>query len=308
MTEDNLREGRKAIIYARVSTKGQADTGVPIGTQLKVCRDWCTSNSVIIAGEYHDDGVSGTTTDRPAFESMMGAIIAKQPHYLVVYDSSRLTRGGNDELNRLKSVLEMFRCEVIYAGIGGLSGSSQAAMYMDAYKATSDSLFVMEQKKKTQESIDRAIAEGRHVSRPVVFAFEEDVPSMPKGRILEEPREHERRDAEGKVYKVTTPATIVKPTAEFFMLVDRGASIEVIAEMWGIDRRVLTDAVKGTRRCSRETFEIPNRYDEYKERYAKAKERGVSDESVFESYRRGIRERRAKEREQRREKLRSKSV
>lgn len=304
MTEevDILKQGKTAIIYARVSTKGQADTGVPIDTQLKVCREWCERNGVKIVATYHDDGVSGTTTDRPAFESMMGSVIAKHPHYLVVYDSSRLTRGGNERLDQLKSVLEMFRCEVIYAGYGGLSGSSDAATYMDAYKSTADSLFVSEQKKKTRESINKNIAEGRHVSRSVAFAFEEDIPLMPRGRILERPREHEKKDSEGRIYMTTTPATVVKSEKDFFALVDRGASIEVIAEMWGISRYSLLDAVRGINRCEKESCNLPSRYDEYKRRFKVAKDNGISDDVLFEQYRRGIRERRARERKRRREK------
>ena len=59
-----LNEGKRAVIYARVSTKGQADSGVSIETQLKVCRRWCKqegmeivpgSVKVVLKGDPEDD-------------------------------------------------------------------------------------------------------------------------------------------------------------------------------------------------------------------------------------------------------------
>lgn len=298
MGDDILRQGKSAVIYARVSTKGQAESGVSIDTQLKTCRSWCRQNGVEIVGEFHDDGVSGTTNDRDDFGMLIGAVVSKQPHYLVVYDSSRLTRKGPDELNRLKAVLDMYRCEAIYAGYGGLSGNSEAAMHLDTYKSATDSLFVKEQTKKTRDSVDKNIAEGKHVSRSVTFAFSDDIHLMPEGRILSEPRERERKDSEGRIVKSVTPATVVKSVSDFFALVDRGASIEVIAEMWGIERHALSDAVNGRSYCTRETCDLPNRSEEYRRRLKEAKDSGSEDRVLLEQYRRNIRQRKTKEREQ----------
>lgn len=300
---DPLKAGKKAVIYARVSTKGQADAGTSVETQLEVCRKWCKDNDVEIVGEYHDDGVSGTTNDREDFGQIIGAVVSKQPHYLVVYDSSRLTRSGKEELDRLKAVLELYRCEAIYAGMGGMSANSTGAIFMDAYKSTSDSLYATESTKKSKASIDRLISEGSHVSRSVTFAFAEDIPLMPEGRILYEPREREKKDAEGRIIKTVTPATVIKSVNDFFVLVDRGASIEVIAEMWGIERRALSDAVKGKTKMTREQCEIPNRQEEYTKRLKAAKESGNVDEVLLSQYLSVIRERKAKAREQTRQKM-----
>lgn len=302
MGDDILRQGKSAVIYARVSTKGQAESGVSIDTQLKACRSWCRQNGVEVVGEFHDDGVSGTTNDRDDFGMLIGAVVSKQPHYLVVYDSSRLTRKGPDELNRLKMVLDMYRCEAIYAGYGGLSGNSQAAIHLDTYKSATDSLFVKEQTKKTRDSVDKNIAEGKHVSRAVTFAFSDDIHLMPEGRILKEPREHEKKDPEGRIIKTVTQATVIKSVSDFFALVDRGASIEVIAEMWGIERHALSNAVKGKTFCQRERCDLPDRTSEYRQRLKDAKSSGKEDLVLLEQYRHNIRRRKTKEREQCRKK------
>lgn len=298
MGDDIFRQGKSAVVCARASTKGQAESGVSIETQLKTCRSWCRQNGVEVVGEFHDDGVSGTTNDRDDFGMLIGAVVSKQPHYLVVYDSSRLTRKGPEELNRLKAVLDMYRCEAIYAGYGGLSGKSEAALHLDTYKSATDSLFVKEQTRKTRDSVDRNIAEGRHVSRAVTFAFSDDIPLMPEGRILLEPRERERKDADGRIVRSVTPATVVKSVSDFFALVDRGASIEVIAEMWGIERHALADAVNGRSRCTRESCLLPDRSEEYRRRLKDAKDSGSEDRVLLEQYRHGIRQRKTKERGQ----------
>lgn len=294
----SLNEGKSAVIYARVSTKGQADSGASIETQLKVCRKWCVSEGVIIVGEYHDDGVSGTTTDRDSFASLIGAVVSKEPDFLVVYDSSRITREGNDKYDKLKTILTSLRCSIIYAGLGGMSADSQAAIYMDAYKSTGDHLMVTESTKKTRETMDRKIDEGEHVSRATGFVFREDIELMPKGRVLYEPKTWERPDADGKIIRTVTKATVIKSEKEFFALVDRGASIELIAEMWGLGRHCLTEAVKGKSHCKKEKCPIPDRFPEYLRRLKAAKALGLSENPAFEPYRITIRARAAKERAQ----------
>lgn len=143
----------------------------------------------------------------------------------MVYDSSRLTREGPDELNSLKDILKKLKVEVIYAGMGSLSANSTAAKYMDTYKSASDSIFVDEQTGKTRQTMDRLIKEGKHVSRAPSFAFEDDIHLMPEGRILLQDRQRERKDEKGNTVVTVTKATVIRSVDNFFALVDRGASI-----------------------------------------------------------------------------------
>ena len=292
-----LNEGKRAVIYARVSTKGQADSGVSIETQLKVCRQWCQAEGVEVVGEFHDDGISGTTTNRDEFAAMIATIISQDPDFLVVYDTSRITREGNDKYNKLVQALEGFKCGVVYPGMGGITADSQAARFVVPFKTTTDSILVKESTSKTRESVDRLISEGVHVSRSAGFVFEEDVPLMPKGRVLLEDRVREKKDPDGTVVRTITKATVVRSEKAFFDLVDRGASIEVIAEMWGLGRHCLTEAVKGKSWCVKEKCPIPDRYPEYVRRLKAAKDAGIYD-SVFEPYRKKIRDRAKRERDQ----------
>jgi len=58
-------------LYARVSTDEQAQEGVSIDAQLKALRAWGKLKGWQIAGEYVDEGYSGTTDNRPNFQRLM---------------------------------------------------------------------------------------------------------------------------------------------------------------------------------------------------------------------------------------------
>ncbi len=61
----------KAAIYARVSTREQAEEGFSIGAQLKRLRAYCRSRGWEISGEYIDEGRSGRTERRPEYSRMI---------------------------------------------------------------------------------------------------------------------------------------------------------------------------------------------------------------------------------------------
>lgn len=61
----------RAAIYARVSTREQAENGYSIEAQLRRLRAYCRSRGWTIAGEYVDGGHSGRSDRRPAYSKMI---------------------------------------------------------------------------------------------------------------------------------------------------------------------------------------------------------------------------------------------
>lgn len=61
----------KAAIYSRVSTEDQAKEGFSLEAQLKRLRAYCRARGWEIAGEFVDDGHSGRSVKRPAYQEMM---------------------------------------------------------------------------------------------------------------------------------------------------------------------------------------------------------------------------------------------
>lgn len=65
---------KHAAIYARVSSDRQAREGDSIPAQLDALRKYATENNYAIVGEYVDDGISGTRSDRDELQRLLDDI------------------------------------------------------------------------------------------------------------------------------------------------------------------------------------------------------------------------------------------
>lgn len=83
----------KAAIYIRLSKeddkKGESES---ISNQRLMLRRFAESKDICIADEYVDDGISGTTFNRPSFERMIQDIESKKINMVITKDLSRLGR------------------------------------------------------------------------------------------------------------------------------------------------------------------------------------------------------------------------
>lgn len=84
----------KAIIYCRVSTQEQADSGLGLEAQEQRCKGYCVANGWNVAGLYIDAGVSAKSIDRPQLKQAMAALTPGS--VLVVLKLDRLTRSVAD--------------------------------------------------------------------------------------------------------------------------------------------------------------------------------------------------------------------
>ncbi len=62
---------KRVALYARVSTSRQAKEGDSIPAQIDALRKYASEHNYIIAGEYVDDGVSGTREDRDELQRLL---------------------------------------------------------------------------------------------------------------------------------------------------------------------------------------------------------------------------------------------
>ena len=84
----------RAAIYARVSTEDQAKDGFSIAAQMKRLNAYCKARGWQVASEYIDDGHSGRSTHRPAYQRMM----AEKDNWdvLVVLKMDRIHRNSTN--------------------------------------------------------------------------------------------------------------------------------------------------------------------------------------------------------------------
>jgi site-specific DNA recombinase len=82
----------KAVLYARVSSKEQAEDGYSLQDQLRALRRWATSNGYQIAEEIEDRGYSGASLERPGLSRVRDLVAAGGVSVVVAQDRDRIAR------------------------------------------------------------------------------------------------------------------------------------------------------------------------------------------------------------------------
>ncbi len=95
---------KRAVIYLRVSTAGQADNDFDAeGFSIPAQRDACTRKAeqmgASVVAEYVDRGESARSADRPQLQAMLGSLRAEaMVDYVIVHKVDRLARSREDDL------------------------------------------------------------------------------------------------------------------------------------------------------------------------------------------------------------------
>jgi site-specific DNA recombinase len=92
-----------AIIYARVSTKEQAERdgdpeGYSIPAQREACLRKATSLGANVIGEYVDRGESARSADRAELQNMLKRLTNESVSYVIVHKIDRLARNRSDDV------------------------------------------------------------------------------------------------------------------------------------------------------------------------------------------------------------------
>ena len=80
--EDYKKKKYITALYLRLSKDdGDKEESESISNQRKILRAFAEENKIIVYDEYVDDGVSGTTFDRPQFNRLIADIEARKNKY-----------------------------------------------------------------------------------------------------------------------------------------------------------------------------------------------------------------------------------
>ncbi len=97
-------EKKRAALYARVSTDEQAQEGYSLDAQLDVMRAYCDIHELEIAGEYVDDGYSGTNIRRNAYNFMFSPDERKKWDVLIVMKMDRIHRNSRNFMDMMQDL------------------------------------------------------------------------------------------------------------------------------------------------------------------------------------------------------------
>jgi DNA invertase Pin-like site-specific DNA recombinase len=86
--------GKRAVVYARVSTGRQAEADLSIPDQIRQAELWCDQNGIALIRRYIEPGASGTDENRPVFQELLADAKSKAPPFdiVLVHSFSRFCR------------------------------------------------------------------------------------------------------------------------------------------------------------------------------------------------------------------------
>ena len=149
----------KVGIYARVSNPDQK-----IDTQLLNLRDYCRRMDYEIVNEYVDDGFSGKSDKRPAFECLLADMRANKLDCIVCYKLDRIGRS-------LKHLLNLFE-EFNNRKVGFVSLSQNIDTNTPEGRMFLRMLMVLAEYERelivsrTKDGLKRAVKQGKTLGRP----------------------------------------------------------------------------------------------------------------------------------------------
>jgi DNA invertase Pin-like site-specific DNA recombinase len=94
----------RAVIYTRVSTERQAESGLSLDHQLTKCRALAVVNDYEVTEEITDAGVSAATLDRPGVDRVLALVRARKVEAILIAKLDRLTRSVKDLADLLKDL------------------------------------------------------------------------------------------------------------------------------------------------------------------------------------------------------------
>lgn len=158
------------IIYTRVSTQGQADSGAGLNAQLDACRAFATRQGWEVSGEYQDAGVSGTADPEKRTGLMTAIGELKKGDVLLVAKRDRIAR----DIVLTKRIERMVAKRK--ARIHSLDGSNEATPDADFMNGIIDLAAARELailKARTKAALGAKKARGERMGK-IPFGFQAD--------------------------------------------------------------------------------------------------------------------------------------
>ncbi len=152
-----------AVIYARVSTKGQAENNLSLTSQEKLCREYCERQGLKVLRVF-TEAASAKTAERPQFKAMLAYCVEERQsvQVMVVYSVSRFSRSTADHF-RVRTLLD--RLSIALHSISEPLGSSAHERFMEGISSLT-AQFENEQKaEQTVVRMKASIAQGNWVNK-----------------------------------------------------------------------------------------------------------------------------------------------
>ncbi len=173
---------KRAVIYARVSSRKQADEGISMDAQIEQCTARAAQLGATVVRVFRDDGVSGRSTKgRIGFQSAVAYCEAAPVNYFITWSTSRFARNAidlwvhQDQLKALGTRLECLNADI--------DDDTDAGFINRVFMGAMDQMVSRQIARDTLRSMKRSAAEGYFTGGRVPFGYR-TVPEGKRARLV----------------------------------------------------------------------------------------------------------------------------
>ncbi len=213
---------KRAGCYIRVSTDDQAEFSPP--SQLREMKDYAAKNGMKIIEKhiYVDEGISGRSSDRPAFLRMINAAGAEEKPFdvLLLYKFSRFARNREDSVV-YKSILRK-KCGIEVISIKEpIDAENKMSIIMEAFIEAMDEYYSVNLSEDVRRTMTEKAMKGQYQSSPP-FGY-----NMKDGRlVIDEYESAVVRDIYEKIINGAGYSTVARWLNESGVKTKRGGRFE----------------------------------------------------------------------------------
>lgn len=155
----------KAAVYIRVSTDEQTEYSPK--SQYEMIARYAAAHSIELSDAYTyiDEGISGRTADRPAFQKMLSDAREKPCPFeiVLVWKFSRFARSRKDSIV-CKAMLK--KCGIEVVSVSEPLGNDSTSVLMEALLEAMDEYYSLNLAEEVKRGMEQKFREGGVVSRP----------------------------------------------------------------------------------------------------------------------------------------------
>ena len=164
-----MNEPKTAIIYARVSSARQADEGISVDSQIEQGTRKAQDLGAMVLRVFRDDGISGRTDKRPAFQSAISFCDDHQVDYFICWSTSRFARNKLDAAS-YKKILSQSGTKVVYVSVN-IDSDTDEGWFSEAIFEIMDEHLSRQISKDTRRSMIKNAHDGFWNGGRVPFGY-----------------------------------------------------------------------------------------------------------------------------------------
>ena len=173
----SARQGLRQItyLYLRLSKDDGAAESASIKTQREILHQYAKNHDFLVAGEYVDDGYSGTNYDRPEFRRMCRDIEAGKVRCILTKDLSRLGRNSARTTDLLEEYFPAHQVRYIAVSEGYDSQHMTGGMAMTApLMMVMNEMYARDISQKIRSAFRSKMESGQYIGHHAPYGYQKD--------------------------------------------------------------------------------------------------------------------------------------